>query len=95
MTIKDDAQLLHYQRLLLDEITTTLAYAKSMVAVAIGSDFHNYEIPVMHDYLGGVHSLLEKMDELQQQLTRTFYAVSMTGIEEEGVASVVSEKEEI
>ena len=95
MTIKNDAQQLHYQRLLLDEITTTLAYTKSMVAVAIGSDFNQYEIPVMHDYLGGVHSLLDKMDELQQQLTRTFYAVPMVGAEKEDVASVMSEKEEI
>ena len=53
-------------------------------------DFHQYEIPVMHDYLGGVHSLLEKLDELQQQLTRTFYGVPMLGAEEEGGVSPAS-----
>lgn len=68
-------QFLHYQRLLLDEIAITLAYVKAIAAVAIGSDFQQYEIPIIHDYLGGIHSLLEKLDELQQQLTRTFYSM--------------------
>ena len=77
-------QLFHYQRLLLEESTATLTYVKAIVAVAIGADFQQYEIPVIHDYLGGIYSLLEKLEEFQQQLTRTFYSMPMLCAEEEG-----------
>jgi hypothetical protein len=94
MTNKDDAHLLHHQRSLLDEITTTLAYAKAMAAVAIGSDFHQYEIHIIHNYLGGIHSLLEKIDEMQQQLMKTFYSIPMVGHGDESAISSMPETEE-
>jgi hypothetical protein len=72
------------QALLLDEIIVNIAYAKAMAAVAIGADFNQFTTTIIHDFLGGIHSVLERVGELQQAFVTSMYQLlQQAGLEEE------------
>lgn len=80
----ESEELLNYQRGLIDEINVALSYAKAMAAVAIGADIHDYDIEVIHGFWGGLSLVLEKIDDMQQKLTSTFYQHRPLIAKEEG-----------
>ncbi len=74
--------------LLLDEITVSIGYANALAAVAIGSDFTQFETPIVHNYWGAMCSLLEKIAHLQEQWVCVFYQMLNQAPQENSIEEI-------